>query len=85
MGILGFNSVEWFASSIGAVFAGYELHSMSSNFNTNVLTLIRGRSTGIYSDSSQELCQHILKDCKANIAVVENAELLEKIVGVCVP
>ena len=23
MGILGFNSVEWFASSYGAIFAGY--------------------------------------------------------------
>ena len=24
VGILGFNSVEWFASSLGAMFAGYE-------------------------------------------------------------
>ncbi|XP_065885420.1 uncharacterized protein [Dysidea avara] len=63
VGILGFNSVEWFASSIGAVFAG-------------------GLSTGIHATSSPEICHYILKDCKANIVVLENGKLLDTIMEI---
>ncbi|XP_065883897.1 long-chain-fatty-acid--CoA ligase ACSBG2-like [Dysidea avara] len=63
VGILGFNSVEWFASSIGAVFAG-------------------GLSTGIHTTNSPEVCQYILKDCKAHIVVVENTKLLDTIIKI---
>jgi len=37
-----------------------------------------GRPTGIYSTSSSEQCQYIADHCEAQIAVVENAEQLEK-------
>ena len=82
VGILGFNSVEWFASSIGAVFAGYEV-VLVTELATNVLTIIRGLSTGIHTTNSPEVCQYILKDCKAHIVVVENTKLLDTIIKVC--
>ncbi|XP_065885926.1 long-chain-fatty-acid--CoA ligase ACSBG2-like [Dysidea avara] len=63
VGILGFNSVEWFASSMGAVFAG-------------------GLSTGIYTTNSTEVCHYILNSSRANIIVVENQKLLDKILKI---
>ena len=36
MGILGFNAVEWFASSFGAMFAGYVVE-LSMGRVTNVI------------------------------------------------
>ena len=78
---MGSSSVEWFASSIGAVFAGYEV-VLVTELVTNVFTIIRGVSTGIHATSTSEVCQYILKDCKAHIVVVENAKLLDTIVEV---
>ena len=79
---MGSSSVEWFASSIGAVFAGYEV-VLVTELATNVFTIIRGVSTGIHATNSSEVCQYILKDCKACIVVVENSKLLDTIVEVC--
>ena len=75
--------MEWFASSIGAVFAGYEV-VLVTELATNVFTIIRGLSTGIHATSSPEICHYILKDCKANIVVLENGKLLDTIMEVCI-
>ena len=44
-----------------------------------------GLSAGIYTTSSPEACFHVLDDCKANIAVVENQTQLDKILQVRLP
>jgi len=74
--------VEWFASSIGAVFAGYEV-VLVTELATNVFTITRGLSTGIHANGSPKVCQYILKDCKAHIVVVENAKQMDTVVEVC--
>ena len=63
VGILGFNSPEWFLSNFGAIYAG-------------------GLSVGIYTTNNAEACEWPLKDCRANICVVENEKQLEKILKV---
>ena len=42
----------------------------------------RGLSVGIYVINSPEVCQFILENSKSNIVVVENDELLQKILKV---
>jgi len=66
--------VEWFASSIGAVFAGYEV-VLVTEFTINVFILIRGLSTGMYTTNSPEACYYVLRDSKAAVVVVENKYL----------
>ena len=73
--------MEWFASSIGAVFAGYEV-VLVTELATNVLTIIRGLSTGIYTTNSPEACHYILENSRANIVVVENQMQMDKILKV---
>ena len=82
MGILGNNSVEWFASSIGAVFAGYEV-VLVTELSTNAFTIFRGLPTGMYTTNSTEDCLYVLKDSKATLVVVENQKFLDKILEVC--
>jgi len=79
--ILGFNSVEWFASSLGAVFAGYVFVYETINVICTI-SLYSGLSTGIYTTNSPEACCYILEDSKANIAVVEDQTQLNKILEV---
>ena len=66
--------MEWFASSIGAVFAGYEV-VLVTELATNVLTIIRGLSTGIYTTNSPEACHYILENSRANIVVVDHIRM----------
>ena len=73
--------MEWFASSIGAVFAGYEV-VLVTELATNVFTIVRGLSTGIYTTNTPEACHYILENCKANVVVVENQKQLDKILAV---
>ena len=42
----------------------------------------RGLSAGIYTTNSAEACFHVLSDCEANVAVVENQIQLDKILEV---
>jgi len=72
--------VEWFASSIGAVFAGYEV-VLVTQLATNVFT-VRGLSTGIYTTNTPEACHYILENSRANIVMVENQKQLDKILAV---
>lgn len=63
VGILGFNSPEWFITAIGTIMAG-------------------GFAVGIYTTNSPEACLYIVKDCKANVVVVENDKQLKKILQI---
>ena len=49
-----------------------------------MFTINRGLSTGIYTTSNPEECHYILKDCKANIVVVENQKQLDKVLEVAI-
>jgi len=73
--------MEWFASSIGAVFAGYEV-VLVTELATNVFIITRGLSAGVCTTNNEETYQLILKDCRANIVVVENAKLLNAVIKV---
>ena len=65
------------------MFAGYEV-VLVTELATNVFTIIRGLSTGIYTTSSPDNCCYVLKNSKATIVVVEDYKFLNKIVEVCV-
>ena len=44
-----------------------------------------GKSAGIYTESSKELCKQIIKDSNAKVLVVENDEQLKKIINISIP
>ena len=85
VGIMGSNSVEWFSSSLGAVFAGYvEAYGqkVTCYMVMHVLIIFRGFATGIHISSNAETCHYILKDCQARIAVVKSHKHLNRIAEV---
>jgi len=55
---------------------------VKAKFSINVITTIRGLSTGIYTTSTAEECHHILENSRANIVVVEDQNQLNKILEV---
>ena len=63
VGIIGFNSPEWYIADLAAVFAN-------------------GIATGIYPTNSKDACKYIIKDCDANIVVVEDETQLTKFLSI---
>ncbi|KAI0214317.1 hypothetical protein LSAT2_000559 [Lamellibrachia satsuma] len=63
VGVMGFNSPEWFFSSLGCIFAG-------------------GLSVGIYTTNTAEATKYVAEMARCNIIVVENDQLLEKVLQV---
>ncbi|MEQ2188121.1 hypothetical protein GOODEAATRI_011677, partial [Goodea atripinnis] len=75
VGILGFNSAEWFIADIGAILAGYA-------FSTRTEAVCSGFAVGIYTTNSSEACHYVAENSKANIIVVENHKQLQKILQI---
>lgn len=63
VGIMGFNSPEWFFSSLGCIFAG-------------------GLAVGIYTTNTPEATKYVAEISRCNVIVVENDQLLQKVLQV---
>ncbi|KAI4901675.1 hypothetical protein NFI96_008119 [Prochilodus magdalenae] len=86
VGILGFNSPEWFIANVACIMAGYyfSLHVYCSVLSPIFIFIPQwcGLATGIYTTNSPEACQYVAHNSEANVVVVENNKQLIKILQV---